>query len=245
MKLTSGEIVTGLNFIESNKGSSIPVFQDLLRVRKRIVADFSHAPPNEYSPSPDDKKQWSLVWFDFYKIPLCTLMTSRRLFKLHQCFRIWLKIGMLALGESRIQKIRKKELFKESFSRHCCYWIGGKLIVHAILQWFSRSKDIEIQVEYKFQDQENSKDNFSFGSALEDLFLYVFKYKKNLYAEEKSLEPPVAPVVEPVVSYQQNPRQIPSPEEAKHAYSVAVTIAVVAGATIVVAQAAAESVRLA
>ncbi|GKD58223.1 hypothetical protein Tco_1295732 [Tanacetum coccineum] len=29
---------------------------------KIIVADFSHAPPNEYSPSPDDKKQWSLVW---------------------------------------------------------------------------------------------------------------------------------------------------------------------------------------
>ncbi|GJW90651.1 hypothetical protein Tco_0168204 [Tanacetum coccineum] len=46
---------------------------------RRTDADFSHAPPNEYSPSPDDKKQWSLVWFDFYKIPLCTLMTSRRL----------------------------------------------------------------------------------------------------------------------------------------------------------------------
>ncbi|GJR92588.1 cyclin [Tanacetum coccineum] len=42
---------------------------------RRTVADFSHAPLNEYSPSPDDKKQWSLVWFDFYKIPLCTLMT--------------------------------------------------------------------------------------------------------------------------------------------------------------------------
>ncbi|GJW93383.1 ribonuclease H-like domain-containing protein [Tanacetum coccineum] len=42
---------------------------------RRTDADFSHAPLNEYSPSPDDKKQWSLVWFDFYKIPLCTLMT--------------------------------------------------------------------------------------------------------------------------------------------------------------------------
>ncbi|GJU02356.1 hypothetical protein Tco_1112694 [Tanacetum coccineum] len=29
---------------------------------KITVADFSHAPLNEYSPSPDDKKQWSLVW---------------------------------------------------------------------------------------------------------------------------------------------------------------------------------------
>ncbi|GJT46835.1 putative ribonuclease H-like domain-containing protein [Tanacetum coccineum] len=31
---------------------------------RRIVADFSHAPPNEYSPSPNDKKQWSLEWED-------------------------------------------------------------------------------------------------------------------------------------------------------------------------------------
>ncbi|GJS65833.1 hypothetical protein Tco_0680397 [Tanacetum coccineum] len=32
---------------------------------RRTDADFSHAPPNEYSPSPDDKKQWSLYgcWF--------------------------------------------------------------------------------------------------------------------------------------------------------------------------------------
>ncbi|GKB08860.1 hypothetical protein Tco_0837172 [Tanacetum coccineum] len=31
---------------------------------RRTVADFSHAPLNEYSPSPDDKKQWSLgCWF--------------------------------------------------------------------------------------------------------------------------------------------------------------------------------------
>ncbi|GKC90653.1 hypothetical protein Tco_1151302, partial [Tanacetum coccineum] len=31
---------------------------------RRTVVDFSHAPLNEYSPSPDDKKQWSLgCWF--------------------------------------------------------------------------------------------------------------------------------------------------------------------------------------
>ncbi|GJZ17111.1 hypothetical protein Tco_0553234 [Tanacetum coccineum] len=35
---------------------------------RRTVADFLHVPPNEYSPNPNDKKQWSLVWFDFYKI---------------------------------------------------------------------------------------------------------------------------------------------------------------------------------
>ncbi|PWA48363.1 IQ-domain 2 [Artemisia annua] len=87
------------------------------------------------------------------------------------------------------------------------------------------------------------------------------KYKKNAYAEEKSLEPPVAPVVEPVVNYQQNPPQIPPPEEvkpievevedevedeqAKHAYSVAVAAAAAAEAAAAAAQAAAESVRLA
>ncbi|GJU65250.1 retrovirus-related pol polyprotein from transposon TNT 1-94 [Tanacetum coccineum] len=37
---------------------------------RRTLVDFSHAPQNEYSPSPNDKKQWSLVWFDFYKIPI-------------------------------------------------------------------------------------------------------------------------------------------------------------------------------
>ncbi|GJX60110.1 zf-CCHC domain-containing protein [Tanacetum coccineum] len=58
---------------------------------RRTDADFSHAPPNEYSPSLDDKKQWLLVWFDFHKIPLCMSMTSRRLFKLLQSFRICLR----------------------------------------------------------------------------------------------------------------------------------------------------------
>ncbi|GKB36783.1 putative reverse transcriptase domain-containing protein, partial [Tanacetum coccineum] len=29
---------------------------------RRTLADFSHTPLNEYSPSPNDKKQWSLVW---------------------------------------------------------------------------------------------------------------------------------------------------------------------------------------
>ncbi|GJZ03700.1 putative reverse transcriptase domain-containing protein [Tanacetum coccineum] len=65
---------------------------------RRTVADFSHAPPNEYSPSPNDKKQWSLVWFDFYKIP----------------------------GKP-IQKLHQKGVYEESFSRHAA-WIRGKLI---------------------------------------------------------------------------------------------------------------------
>ncbi|GJR22354.1 hypothetical protein Tco_0970881, partial [Tanacetum coccineum] len=57
---------------------------------RRTVADFSHAPLNEYSPSPDDKKQWSLNL---------------------------LKIGMLVWGKL-IQKLRQKGVYEESFSRH-------------------------------------------------------------------------------------------------------------------------------
>ncbi|GJX47619.1 hypothetical protein Tco_0272809 [Tanacetum coccineum] len=54
---------------------------------RRTVVDFSHAPLNKYSPSPNDKKQWSLVWFDFYKIPLSTLMTRHRRSKLEYKFQ--------------------------------------------------------------------------------------------------------------------------------------------------------------
>ncbi|GJX34289.1 putative ribonuclease H-like domain-containing protein [Tanacetum coccineum] len=93
---------------------------------RRTVADFSHVPLNEYSPSPDDKKQWSLVWFDFYKIPLCTLMTSRRLSS-YSCFRIYLTTIGCWFGGKLIQKLRQKGVYEESFSRHAA-WIGGKLI---------------------------------------------------------------------------------------------------------------------
>ncbi|GJY57230.1 hypothetical protein Tco_0456345, partial [Tanacetum coccineum] len=58
---------------------------------RRTDVDFSHAPPNEYSPSPDDKKQWSLNL---------------------------LKIGDVGLGVSRFLKLRPKGVYEESFSRH-------------------------------------------------------------------------------------------------------------------------------
>ncbi|GJV76784.1 hypothetical protein Tco_1508368 [Tanacetum coccineum] len=67
--------------------------------REENVADFSHAPLNEYSPSPDDKKQWSLNL---------------------------LKIRMLVWGKL-IQKLHQKGVYEESFLRHAA-WIGGKLI---------------------------------------------------------------------------------------------------------------------
>ncbi|GJW97387.1 hypothetical protein Tco_0179195 [Tanacetum coccineum] len=59
--------------------------EEIDKIEKNIggFADMIHGSV-KYSPSPNDKKQWSLVWFDFYKIPLCTSMTSRRLFKLQQ-----------------------------------------------------------------------------------------------------------------------------------------------------------------
>ncbi|GJY94698.1 hypothetical protein Tco_0511059 [Tanacetum coccineum] len=85
---------------------------------RRIVADFLHAPPNEYSPSPNDKKQEYLVWFDFYKFPLCTSMTSRRLFKLLKCFRFY-DFGVFPIA------IRSKFFAKAIRTRgHNMYLIG-------------------------------------------------------------------------------------------------------------------------
>ncbi|KAM0003719.1 putative IQ motif, EF-hand binding protein [Helianthus debilis subsp. tardiflorus] len=87
------------------------------------------------------------------------------------------------------------------------------------------------------------------------------KSKKNAYADDKSLEPPVAPIVAPTVAPNppivepDNSHQIPPLEEvkpievedeqAKHAYSVAAAAAAAAQAAAAAAQAAAESVRLA
>ncbi|KAI3721566.1 hypothetical protein L2E82_32582 [Cichorium intybus] len=77
------------------------------------------------------------------------------------------------------------------------------------------------------------------------------KSKKNAYADEKSSEPPPpAPIVETVNSYQIPPPEEVKPievedEQTKHAYSVAAAAAAAAEAAATVAQAAAESVRLA
>ncbi|GJY65595.1 hypothetical protein Tco_0467833 [Tanacetum coccineum] len=57
----------------------------------RIVADFSHAPPNGYSPSPNDKKQ-----------------------------EICLRKGCW-FGGKLIQKLRQKGVYEESFSRHAAW----------------------------------------------------------------------------------------------------------------------------
>lgn len=76
------------------------------------------------------------------------------------------------------------------------------------------------------------------------------KSKKKTSVEEKSLEPPVVPIVEPVNSYQVPPPEEHKPievedEQTKHAYSVAVAAAAAAQAAAAAAHAAAESVRLA
>ncbi|GJS06193.1 reverse transcriptase domain-containing protein [Tanacetum coccineum] len=57
---TSGNPTPSLDPILST--SSLLWFMKYYANVRRTVADFSHAPLNEYSPSPDDKKQWSLVW---------------------------------------------------------------------------------------------------------------------------------------------------------------------------------------
>ncbi|GKB92869.1 RNA-directed DNA polymerase, eukaryota, reverse transcriptase zinc-binding domain protein [Tanacetum coccineum] len=63
-----------------------------------LLPEFSHAPPERISPSPDDKKQWSLVWFGLLQISLCILMISRRLFKLHHVQNL-LKMGCWVWGD--------------------------------------------------------------------------------------------------------------------------------------------------
>ncbi|GJU83665.1 putative reverse transcriptase domain-containing protein, partial [Tanacetum coccineum] len=89
---------------------------------RRTVADFSHAPLNEYSPSPDDKKQWSLVW----------------------------DVG---LGGSRFRNFAKKESMKKAF-QDMLHELGG--------------------------NEENSEDNFSCGSALEDYITLLFVLVRNI-----------------------------------------------------------------
>ncbi|GKD02932.1 retrovirus-related pol polyprotein from transposon TNT 1-94, partial [Tanacetum coccineum] len=54
------------------------------------------------------------------------------------------------------------------------------------------------KLEYKFQDQENFKDIFSFGSALEDVIYVVFVQDRNIEVIENGNAPPITKVVEGV-----------------------------------------------
>ncbi|GJW34525.1 hypothetical protein Tco_0054557 [Tanacetum coccineum] len=127
---------------------------------RRIVADFSHAPPNEYSPSPNDKKQEYLVWFDFYKFPLCT--------------GCW--FGKEACSPENFDN--PKELEEESFARHCCYELrGNRIQVLCHIQWFVAQavflqvKTMKIQAGIQVsRPREPQKDN----SALEALWKTLF-----------------------------------------------------------------------
>ncbi|GJR67949.1 hypothetical protein Tco_0014014 [Tanacetum coccineum] len=65
---------------------------------RRIVADFSHAPPNEYSQA------------------RMTRSSGR-----------WCGLTSTNSAVHLIQKLRQKGVYEESFSRHAA-WIGGKLI---------------------------------------------------------------------------------------------------------------------
>ncbi|GJR13847.1 hypothetical protein Tco_0796499 [Tanacetum coccineum] len=64
-------------------------------------------PRTDYSQSPNDKKQWSLVWFDFYKNSVVHLDDKKRLFKLYQCFLNTAQDRDVGLGRKRFMKLRK------------------------------------------------------------------------------------------------------------------------------------------
>ncbi|GJV40760.1 hypothetical protein Tco_1419200 [Tanacetum coccineum] len=65
---------------------------------RRIVADFSHAPLNEYSPSPDDKKQWSLVCKDDEDPSWSTSFKTRRTQKISSALEVlWKTLFLLYL----------------------------------------------------------------------------------------------------------------------------------------------------
>ncbi|GJW69050.1 retrovirus-related pol polyprotein from transposon TNT 1-94 [Tanacetum coccineum] len=87
---------------------------------RRIVADFSHVPPNEYSPSPNDKKKWSLVWFDFYKIPLysgkgfykCSFEKQIKKVKENSVDTMFAKPSIL--GKPVLQPLRNQSVVRQS-----------------------------------------------------------------------------------------------------------------------------------
>ncbi|GJW60097.1 hypothetical protein Tco_0109432 [Tanacetum coccineum] len=123
-----------------------------------MVADFLAGPSNNILKPLDDKESsgsLGVVWTSF-KIRLCKSMTYRRWLKLHQSFRICLKIGMLVWGEAD-SELRKEESMKKSFSRTCWHGLGGRLIQ------FMHTTMVPVQVKemknpsgYKCQDKKNS-----------------------------------------------------------------------------------------
>ncbi|GJU67867.1 hypothetical protein Tco_1254126 [Tanacetum coccineum] len=81
--------------------TSLRMVSEVFCKREKNSCDFSHAPPNEYSPSPNDKKQWSL---------------GEAVADLENCDK---KVSMKkAFQDMLIQKLRQKGVYEESFSRH-------------------------------------------------------------------------------------------------------------------------------
>ncbi|GJU75077.1 putative reverse transcriptase domain-containing protein [Tanacetum coccineum] len=94
---------------------------------RRIVADFSHAPPNEYSPSPDDKKQWSLV---------DSLFTSRFWKSLQEAMGTQLDMSTAYHPETDVQSERTIQTL-EDMLRACVIDFGSSWDRHLPLVEFS------------------------------------------------------------------------------------------------------------
>ncbi|GKA48227.1 putative reverse transcriptase domain-containing protein [Tanacetum coccineum] len=75
------------------------VYEDILHLRgRKIVANFSlHAPLNEYSPSPNDKKQWSLVCKDDEDPSWSTSFKTRRTQKISSALEVLWKTLFLSV----------------------------------------------------------------------------------------------------------------------------------------------------
>ncbi|GKG49920.1 hypothetical protein Tco_0518694, partial [Tanacetum coccineum] len=71
-------------------------------------------------------------------------------------------------------KLRQKEVYEESFSRHAA-WIGRKLIqlMHTTMVP-EQVKTNEIQAGVQVSRPEGTDDIFSIGNALEDIYFVVF-----------------------------------------------------------------------
>ncbi|GKA62981.1 hypothetical protein Tco_0762500 [Tanacetum coccineum] len=109
----------------------IKAFKDSNRYEhRRTDADFSQCTPERISPSPDVKSSGLYEW----------------------------DVGLGTL----IQKLRRsKRIYEESFSRPAGMNCGKVNPKSCILQEVPKQvKTMKIQLEYKFQDQENSQTNF-------------------------------------------------------------------------------------
>ncbi|GKC48669.1 hypothetical protein Tco_1071414, partial [Tanacetum coccineum] len=143
---------------------------------RRTLADFSHAPLNEYSPSPNDKKQWSLVNF-------AKKESIKKAFQdmLHGLGEV--NPTHAYYNDSRTSKDNEDPSCSTRFKTRRTQKTSSALeallkTLYALLLYLLGI--LKSKLEYKFQDKEYSEDIFSFGSALEDFICVVFVPDRNI-----------------------------------------------------------------